>query len=74
MERVKHIPMVCFVEKVDILATLKGHNNQVNATFIASRLTGIPFDVFRQMSTDDKKDPGEIKANLLTKREIAKKH
>ena len=74
MERVKHIPMVCFVEKVDILATLKGHNNQVNATFIASRLTDIAFDVFRQMSINNKKDPAETKTNLLTKREITKKH
>ena len=54
-----------FVEKVELMATLKGHNtNEPKATFIASRLVGTAFDVYRRMSADDKKDPEKLKENL----------
>ena len=53
-----------FVEKVELLASLKGHADEVKATFIASRLTGTAFDVYRRMSALDKKDPEKIKENL----------
>lgn len=54
-----------FVEKVELMAALKDHKDAVKATFIASRLTGTAFDVYRRMSAEDKKDPEKIKTNLL---------
>ena len=46
--------------------------------FIASKLTGQAFDVYRRLSVDDKKDPSKIKEqlrkrNTVGKNEIAKK-
>ena len=54
-----------FVEKVDILATLKAHAGEAKAQFIASKLVGTAFDVYRRLSDDEKKDPEGIKTSLL---------
>ena len=57
--------VACFVEKVELIATLKGHTDEKKAIFIASKLGGSAFDVYRRLSTDDKKDSGKIKEELL---------
>ena len=54
-----------FVEKIDLVATLKGHTDEKKAIFIASKLGLGAFDVYRRLSTDDKKDAEKIKENLL---------
>ena len=53
-----------FVEKAELVAVLKNHENEKKAIFIASKLTGIAFDVYRRLSSDDKKDPEKIKEEL----------
>ena len=54
-----------FVEKIELIATLKGHTEEKKAIFIASKLGSSAFDVYRRLSTDDKKDPEKVKENLL---------
>ena len=56
--------MTSFIEKVEIIAALKGHTEENEAMFIASKLTGQAFDVHRRLSVDDKKDPSKIKEQL----------
>ena len=55
-----------FVEKVELMAALKDHTDDESiAKFIASRLVGNAFDVYRRMAAADKKDPKKLKENLL---------
>ena len=54
-----------FVEKIDLVATLKEHDGEKKAMFIGSKLGGSAFDVFRSLSADDKKNPDKIKEELL---------
>ena len=54
-----------FVEKAELVANCKGHADENKANFIASKLGGSAFDVYRRLSTEDKKDHAIIKAELL---------
>ena len=53
------------VEKVELIAQLKGHTEEKKAQFIGSKLGGTAFDAYRRLSVDEKKDPEAIKTNLL---------
>ena len=57
--------IAAFVEKVELVASLKEHTDEKKATFIASKLTGCAFDVYRRLSADGKKDAAKIKSELL---------
>ena len=54
-----------FLEKADLLASLNGHTEEKKAKYIASKLGSSAFDVYRRLSTDDKKDPEKIQEQLL---------
>ena len=54
-----------FVEKAELIAALKGHTDEKKAIFIASKLGSSAFDVYRRLSSDDKKNPEKIKEDLL---------
>ena len=54
-----------FVEKVELIAELKGHENDKKARFIANKLSGSTFEVYRRLSANDKIDPEKIKTELL---------
>ena len=54
-----------FVEKVDLIARLKKHEDEEKAVFIGSKLGGPAFDVYRRLTAAEKKDPEVLKTNLL---------
>ena len=54
-----------FVTKTELEASLKSHDGEKKAQYIASKLVGPAMDVYLRMSDDDKKDPEELKAELL---------
>ena len=54
-----------FIEKVNIYAAFKGHENEKKAQLVASYLDGAAFDVYMRLSADEKKNPDTIKDELL---------
>ena len=54
-----------FVTKVELEASLKNHDGEKKAQYMASKLVGHAMDVYMRMSDDDKKDPDKLKAELL---------
>ena len=54
-----------FVTKVELEASLKNHDGEKKAQYMASKLVGHAMDVYMRMSDDDKKDPAKLKAELL---------
>ena len=61
-----------FLQKVTIEASLKGREGEKFAQHIASKLDGPAFDVYRRLSTDDKKDPDKIIEELTKEFERGK--
>ena len=59
-----------FLAKIDIHAALKGYTGEKLAQALASKLEGPAFDVYLRLSTEDRKDPEKLKAEL--KREFEK--
>ena len=53
-----------FVEKVSLYMSLKGYEGDKKAQFLASKLSHGAFQVYRRMSTDDKKDFDKLVAEL----------
>ena len=54
-----------FVTKSDLEASLKNHEGEKKAQYIASKLVGPAMDVYLRLSDDDKKNPENLKAELL---------
>ena len=54
-----------FVTKSELEASLKNHDGEKKAQYIASKLVGPAMDVYLRLSDDDKKDPEKLKAELL---------
>ena len=54
-----------FVTKTDLEASLKNHEGEKKAQYIASKLVGPAMDVYLRLSDEKKKDPSELKAELL---------
>ena len=61
-----------FIEKVGLLSSLKGYENEKAAQNLASRLEGRAFDVYMRLDTEHKKKPEKIKAELLEEFECGK--
>ena len=54
-----------FIEKVNLLASIKDYNEGKQAQLLASYLEDAAFDVYMRLSTDDRKKPDKIKEELL---------
>ena len=54
-----------FLEKVKLLSSLKGYQQEKAAQNLASKLEGRAFDVYMRLSTEDKKDVEKIETELL---------
>ena len=54
-----------FIEKVDLLASLKDYDEEKQAKLLASYLDDAAFDVYMRLSAADRDDPGKIKEELL---------
>ena len=59
------VDVTSFVEKVELIAKLKGHTDEKEAIFIGSKLRGSAFDVYRRLTDEEKENPETIKSNLL---------
>ena len=66
--------MKTFIEKVGLLSSLKGYENEKAAQNLASRLEGRAFDVYMRLDTEDKKKSEKIKAELLEEFECGKQN
>ena len=53
-----------FVTKIELEASLKEYADEMKANFLASRLVGPVFDVYLRLTTEQKKDFDDIKAEL----------
>ena len=54
-----------FITKVELEAALKGYTDEKVSQYIASKLVGHAMDVYLRLSTEDRKDPEKLKAELL---------
>ena len=57
--------IAAFLEKAELLVSLKGIKSEDKAKYIASKLGLNAFDVYRRLSAEDKKDAEKIKGQLL---------
>lgn len=53
-----------FITKVELYSALKGYDDEKCAQNLASRLIGPAFNVYLQLSSEDKKEIGKIKEEL----------
>ena len=54
-----------FITKVELEASLKNHDGEKKAQYMASKLVGHVMDVYMRMPDEEKKDPAKVKAELL---------
>lgn len=54
-----------FLTKVEIVASIKGYEDEKKAQFLASKLLQPAFDIYMRLSAEDKKDFEKVKAELL---------
>ena len=54
-----------FIEKIDLLASLKDYDEEKQAKLLASYLDDAAFDVYMRLPADDRKNPNKIKDELL---------
>ena len=54
-----------FLEKTSLHSALKGFDGEKAALYLASKLEGRAFDIYRRLSPEDKKNENKIRAELL---------
>ena len=54
-----------FITKVELEASLKNHDGEKKAQYMASKLVGHAMDVYMRMPDEEKKDPAKVKSELL---------
>ena len=54
-----------FLEKISLHSALKGFEGEKAALYLASKLEGRAFDIYRRLSPEEKKNEGKIRAELL---------
>ena len=59
-----------FIEKISLHSAFKGFEGEKAAQNLASRLEGRAFDVYLRLSDEDKKDPDELKDELMKEFEL----
>ena len=63
-----------FITKVELYSALKGYTGEKCAQALASRLEGPAFDIYLQLSTEERKDVNKIAEELLKEFEPGKRN